>query len=246
MRDDPLLGPPAIRRRLAELEQTPLNFDPADLAGDGWRATDVRQELRAEAPGPPVKDGTFRIAQRLMRGYEFADPSIVRAYYDPSVPMQGRTMLLELRALRVVRVRVGVRVGDVYERTVAREGREALVWGWNYRTLQGHVEMGEMDWQVWKWADSGAVEFRVHAISRTAPIRNPIIRVGFHLLRGHERSAFLESTRRRMRAFTDVALDSERPGQAVRDAAAELTARPRSKEQPVYDELGRRAGGQAT
>ena len=28
--------------------------------------------------------------------------------------------------------------------TVDLEGKRACVWGWNYRTLQGHVEMGEM------------------------------------------------------------------------------------------------------
>jgi uncharacterized protein (UPF0548 family) len=248
MSDERMLGPPAVRRRLAELERAPLNFDPVDLRGAdppaGWRLTDLCQELRPEPPGPPVDDRTFRVAQRLMRGYEFADPSIVRAYYDPGAPMEGRTMLLELRALTVLRLRVGVRVGEIYERTCERDGREALVWGWNYRTLEGHVEMGQMDWQVWKWLDSGAVEFRVHAISRTAPIANPFVRVGFHLLRGRERSAFLQSTGRRMRAFTDLALESDRPGLSVREAAAELTARPAPRERPVHDEVARRAGRQ--
>ena len=69
------------------------------------------------------------------------------------------------------------------------------MWGWNYRTLDGHVEMGQMDWEVWKWLETGAVEFRVHAVSRAAPIPNPIVRLGFHLLRGRERDAFLQSTK---------------------------------------------------
>jgi len=29
-----------------------------------------------------------------MRGYEFADPSIVRAFYNPEAPLEGRNMLL--------------------------------------------------------------------------------------------------------------------------------------------------------
>ena len=44
-----------------------------------------------------------------------------------------------------------------------------------------------MDWMVLKWHDTGAVEFRVRAVSRPAPIRNPLIRIGFLALRGHER-----------------------------------------------------------
>ncbi len=70
-------------------------------------------------------------------------------------------------------------------------------WGWNYRTLEGHVEIGQMDWEVWKWLDDGSVEFRVHAVSPSARIPNPVVRLRFHLLRDRERDAFLSSTKRR-------------------------------------------------
>src|SRR5690348_6463946 len=138
-----LLGPPHVQRRLAALADAPLNFDPAVLAGaspeDGWLVTDVCQSLPGEAPGPPAENGSWVIARALMRGYEFADPSIVRAYYDPSAPLRGRNMLLRLQALGLVRLFVGVRVGDVYEHTRQLGSRTAQIWGWNYRTLQGHV-----------------------------------------------------------------------------------------------------------
>src|SRR4051794_10170382 len=237
MDDGRLLGSESMRRRLAALADLPLNFDPAELGGPGWSVTDVRQALRPEQPGPPVEEGTFRIAQRLMRGYEFADPSIVRAYYDPALPLERREMVLELRALGVLRLFAGVRVVDVYERD---DGGEH-VWGWSYATLEGHVERGQMDWEVAKALATGAVEFRVHALSRAAHIANPFVRVGFHLLRRRERDAFLESTRRRMRTLSDLALDRG-PGE-VRDAAADLTARPTPGLEPVHDEIARR--GQA-
>ena len=64
-----------------------------------------------------------------MRGYEFADPSIVRAYYDPEEPLQGRNMLLKLQALGVAHLYVGVRVNDVYEELRQVEGDQACVWG---------------------------------------------------------------------------------------------------------------------
>jgi uncharacterized protein (UPF0548 family) len=228
------MRPGEIQRRLAALAGKSLNYDPAalDLAHPpaAWRVDDVHQSLPPEAAGPPVPGGSWEIARRLIRGYEFADPSIVRAHYDSKQPLKGRNMLLELRALGLVSVYVGVRVVDVYE----RDSGSSRVFGWTYRTLEGHVEMGQMSWEVTKALDTGAVEFRVHAVARPAPIANPIIRLGFLVLRGHERAVFLDSTRRRMRAFTELALkDEDGPG-AIRGAAAELTARrsPRSDDSP--------------
>jgi uncharacterized protein (UPF0548 family) len=204
------LGPPAIRRRLAALSTKPLNFDLAELEraqpGDGWKVTHLCQALPAERPGDPEHGGSFEVAQGLMRSYEFADPKVVRAYYDPRHPLEGRDMLLELKALGLVHVFAGVRVGDVYEHTRRFRHREVRVWGWNYRTLEGHIERGQMDWEVWKWLDSGEVEFRVHSLSRDAGITNPVLWLGYRVLRGHERAAFLDGTKRRMREFVELAL----------------------------------------
>jgi uncharacterized protein (UPF0548 family) len=237
----PLPRSPRIQRRLAELARKPLNFDLASIADSaprsGWTITDLCQPLPPEPPGMPVQGGSWQIARRLMSGYEFADPSIVRAYYDPGVPLEQRDMLLELQALGIAHVFVGVRVGDVFEQTRELGGRRARVWGWNYRTLEGHVEMGQMDWEVWKWLDDGQVEFRVHAISRPARIPNPIIRLGFRLLRGREREAFLRSTRQRMRTFTELGLAGGDHDRAIRDASVELTARSNSDADATHDAL---------
>ena len=230
---------PRIARRLAALADVPLNFDPATLRdsppASGWEVIDICQRLPDERPGPPVDSGSWVIARRLMQGYEFADPSIVRAYYDPDVPLERRDMLLKLQALGLMHLFVGVRVGAVYEETRQLDGRCAQVWGWNYRTLAGHVEMGQMDWEVWKWLHDGRVEFRVHAVSRPASIPNPLVRLGFHLLRRRERRAFLDSTRDRMRRFTQLGLEREGADRRVRDAAAEMTARPARAHDPAHD-----------
>ena len=244
MPDDSVGGSPAIRRRLASLPLRNLNFDPAALHDarpeDGWTITDLCQTLPSEPPGMPVEGGSWEAARALMRGYEFADPSIVRAYYDPSAPLEGRNMLLKLLALGLFWLFVGVRVGEVYDQTRSTPSGDVRVWGWNYRTLEGHVEMGQMDWEVWKWPDSGAVEFRVHAVSRPAPIRNPIVRIGFHLVRGRERDAFLQSTKRRMRAFTELALKDPASSDQLRSAAARLTVHRSPRSDQAYDELTRR------
>ncbi len=241
-----LLGGARIQRKHAELRDKQLNFDPVALADApaerGWTLTDLCQTLPREPAGMPIRDGSWQIAQRLMRGYEFADPSIVRAYYDPEVPLERRDMLLELRALGIAHVFVGVRVGEVYEATREIAGRRAHIWGWNYGTLQGHVEMGQMDWEVWKWLDSGRVEFRVHAVSRPAPIPNPAVRLGFRLLRERERRAFLESTKQRMRVFTELALSDEAPEDQLHAAAARLTARPNRHADAVHEAVVRNAG----
>ena len=242
MRIDRLAREPDVPAALADLAQRPINFELADLAradpAEGWSVTDVCQELEPEAPGPPLTDGSFEIARRLMRGYEFADPSIVRAYYDPAAPLLGRDMLLKLQAFGLVHLFAGVRVSAVYDEQRELDGREAHVWGWAYRTLEGHVEMGEMHWQVWKWPDTGAVQFRVHSVSRGAPIANPVVRIGFGLVKGRERQAFLESTRERMRTFVKLAL--ERDGDAtapVRDAAEQLTAHSAGGEGEAHERL---------
>lgn len=237
-----------IQRRLAQLAAAPVNYDPdaLDLVNppDGWHVDDRCQRLSVEPPGEPVPDGSWEVARRLIRGYEFADPSLVRAHYDPDHPLEGRVMLLELRALNLVSVHVGVRVVHVYDEVRERDGRRARVFGWAYRTLEGHVERGQMDWQVWKWLESGEVQFRVHAVSRPAPVSNPVIRIGFWLLRDHERAVFLDSTDTRMRSLTELALRRERVGDAVREASPNLTARRLSADDPAHERLARSADEQ--
>lgn len=218
-----------MRNRLAALEKRRLNFDPEaiDLRNPpaDWHLDDRFQPLAKEHPGPPEPDGSWEVAGRLIRGYEFADPSIVRAFYDDAAPMEGRNMVLELRALNLVKVYVGVRVGSVYDEQRTVDGRLVRVFGWNYRTLEGHVERGQMDWEVWKWLDSGEVAFHVHSVSQTATIRNPAIRVGFWLLRDHERGLFLDSTDRRMRTLTEVGLQRQGRARRIEAASDSLTAR---------------------
>ena len=68
---------------------------------------------------------------------------MVRATYDHDAPLEGRDMLLELRFL-VFRTYAGCRVGEVVDEVRTVDGREVQVWGWPYRTLEGHVEQGEM------------------------------------------------------------------------------------------------------
>ncbi len=194
--------PPEELEALRVLRDKPLNFNlaerPSFTRGAGWHIDDYRQPLPSEAPGPPEPDGVWERAKQLMLDYEFADPKIVTAIYAEDSELEGRDMLLEARFWNLIRFRFGVRVGGVVDQTYTRDGREVRIWGWSYRTLQDHLEMGQMDYQVWKWADSGEVEFRIHVVSRPASIPNPIVRLGFRLFGRREQVRFARRACERM------------------------------------------------
>jgi uncharacterized protein (UPF0548 family) len=183
-----------LRIHTRRVEVTPLealrDVDVNFAAGEGgWRVDDYCQPLPSEAPGPPQPGGTWERARELMEDYEFADPRIVRATYAHGSRLEGRDMLLEARFWGL-RFRLGVRVSGVVDEEREEEGRPVRVWGWSYRTLKGHLEMGQMDYEVWKWLDDGSVDFRIHVVSRPARIPNPFVRLGFRLFGRREQVRF--------------------------------------------------------
>jgi uncharacterized protein (UPF0548 family) len=181
----------------AELRDAAFNFDLLGDGSGGWKVDDYCRPLAAERPGPPEPGGTWERAKRVMERYEFADPAIVRATYATDSPLEGRDMLLEARFLGL-RFRFGVRVSGVTDEEREAAGRPVRVWGWSYRTLKGHLEMGEMDYEVWKWLDDGSVEFRIHVVSRPAPISNPLVRLGFRLFGRRQQVRFARRSLARM------------------------------------------------
>jgi uncharacterized protein (UPF0548 family) len=202
---DRSLGSRRARRALEALRDKSFNFDPEQrehfTGANGWKIDDYTQPLPPEPPGPPVPGGSFEVAQRLMREYAFADPAIVRAIYAEDSPFERRDMLLEGRFYGL-RFQLGVRVGGLVDEELAVDGRPARRWGWNYRTLQGHLEMGQMDYEVRKWLDSGEVDFRIHAVSRPARIPNPVIRLGFRLFGRWVQRRFARHACQRMARLT--------------------------------------------
>ena len=197
--------------RLEDLAALDINFDPEGphRPEDGWRVDDYCRALAPEPPGPPVAGGSFEAAQVLLRDYRVADPRLVRATYDPDAPLEGRDMLLQLR-FWFFRLHAGCRVGDVTDEERREDGRPVRVWGWAYRTLEGHIEQGQMSWEVWKWLDTGEVQFRIHSYSRNAENVNPILNLGFKLIGQRERRRYLTTACDRMERFTREALERGR------------------------------------
>ena len=225
MLDERLAATPRAQRALARLTDRPLNFDPAELpeaaragagGASGWNIDDYAQVLPPEPPGDPLPDASFAIAQELMRDYAFADPKMVRAVYDPAGDLADRNMLLQVR-FGPLRFFFGCRVSQITDETRTVDGRPVRVWGWSYGTLAGHVERGQMDWAVWKWLEDGAVEFRIHVVSRRAKVRNPIVRLGFRLVGRGQQVRFARRACERMGDLVARELNQRGRGSAAPD-----------------------------
>ncbi len=217
-----LFSSPDVARELGRLREMELNFDPEDLPwlrrDPPWQVDHYRKELPAEPPGEPIEGGSWSIARNLSMEYEFVDPRIVRAFFDPKEAFEHRTMLLQIRFWGL-RIYAGVRVGGGDESSRVEEGREALVSAWNYRTLAGHFEKGQIDYEVWKWLDTGEVEFRIDAVSQAARGSHPLVDVGFRIFGRGKQKQFARNGCERMARLTREALagadDAPGPGSPV-------------------------------
>ncbi len=165
-------------RALHRLRQRRVNYDATGQPshGGGWHVDMLRRIVAREPPGPPQPGGAWECACLLVARYEFAEPRILQAVFRADAGLIGRDMLLHARFYGL-RFLVGVRVTTVIDETRGMR----RVWGWGYRTLDGHLEQGEMRYEVCKDLESGDVEFVLESYSRRAPIANPFVRVGFRL-----------------------------------------------------------------
>jgi hypothetical protein len=92
------------------------------------------------------------------------------------------------------------------------------VWGFNYQTLKGHLERGQMEFSVSKWLESGQVAFRIQAFSSAGEIRNPIVRLGFRLFGRRVQQRFINRSLARMRQLVAEDLAAGTPQSHAEDA----------------------------
>jgi hypothetical protein len=74
-----------------------------------------------------------------------------------------------------------------------------------------------MHYEVWKWLDTGAVEFRLHAVSRGARTGPWVLRTGFRVVGRINQLQFYRGVCRRARRITEAQLESARAARS-RDA----------------------------
>jgi uncharacterized protein (UPF0548 family) len=199
------VSPDAIAT-LYDLEGRSINFEPVsfdEAAGNpSWRTDRRVDQLPGEPPGEPVDGGPFLVARKALIDYEFADPKLIHAVYDAAVPFDGRNMLLVGRFLGL-RFPMGVRVGGVVDGVDDTPAGPAHRFAWFYRTLEGHLEEGQMDYEITKLIDTGEVHFRISAYSRRGRIENPVVRLGFELFGRREQLRFYDRSVERLRTIVE-------------------------------------------
>lgn len=170
------------RDRLTAYTDAKANFDRSQVEAHqeqyGWKIDHYQIALPPEDPGPPSDDGSFNLACEIVERYEFPDPGILTGIYIPDQPLENRVMLLKARFLFFT-FWMGVRVGEILNETRTIDGQPVKIWGYSYYTLEGHFEMGEMTFAVWKHLDTGAVSFHIDAFSKSGRINNWFYRLGF-------------------------------------------------------------------
>ena len=199
------------RAQLAAYAQAPVNYDttqPAYTVATGWRLDHYATDLPAEAPGPPAPAGPFAAAQDVLRRYGFPPPDLITGYFDPAQPLNQRIMVLRAHFL-VFNFYFGVRIVDVVDEA-ARPGPTGpeRVWGYGYRTLEGHFEKGQINFSIHKNLKTGAVQFHIQAASQPGRIRNPFYWLGFKVFGRTLQRRFARQSLLRMRMLVAAALAS--------------------------------------
>lgn len=205
--------PPAwlrYRAQLAAYAHSRVNYDYQNVreytAATGWRLDQYATDLPAEAPGPPAAHGSFAAAQDVLRRYAFPPPDLITGYFDPSQPLDKRIMVLRAHFL-VFNFYFGVQVVDVIDEAAhAGANGPERVWGYGYRTLEGHFEKGQINFSIHKNLATGAVQFRIKAMSQPGHIRNPFYWLGFKLFGRMLQRRFARQSLARMRRLVAEAL----------------------------------------
>ena len=193
--------------RLAELD---FNYDEKVYHSSndkkGWNVDRYEAILAVEPAGPPLSKGPFEVAKQAIRLYKFPDPKLISAVFDPNRDLPGRDMLM-LAHFAGFRFTFGVRVTSVIDEERSNsKGQKIKVWGYSYRTLTGHFEIGEIRFEVLKNLDTGEVGFEINAYSKPDRIPNFFYRTGFRIFGRPLQKYFAKSSIERLQKMAQQAL----------------------------------------
>lgn len=176
-----------IKARLARARTARVNFDASEdeMTGErGWQHYHSEAVIASEAEG----DDRFTRARVALTNYQFSDPGIVRAHFDPAEPLLRRCMLLEIQALGLHYLCPAV---------INRVREEPGVFGFRYDTLDGHIERG-VEWFLLTKNDRGEIRFRIEARWQKGQFPNWWSWLGFIVLSGYYQRKWHRRAHRRL------------------------------------------------
>jgi hypothetical protein len=137
----------------------------------------------------------------------------------------------------------GTKVGAVVDERIEGPDGTRQIWGFNYQTLRGHLERGQMEFTAIKWLESGKVAFRISAFSSAAEIPNPFIRLGFRLFGRRLQRRFIHNATERMRRLVAEDLAT---GGARRDPQDKPEVAPASADAKAAEKVERLQSGESS
>jgi uncharacterized protein (UPF0548 family) len=161
----------AVTARLDRARSSSVNFDADEQDMDsehGWNHYYSEAVIARETDG----DARFARARTALANYQFSDPAIVLAHFDPEETLLGRHMLLEIQVLGL---------HYLCPTVVNRVREDPGLFAFRYDTLEGHIERG-VEWFVLTKNDLGEIRFRVEARWREGEFPNWWSRLGFLVL----------------------------------------------------------------
>lgn len=185
-----------LMERLRALSSVARNFTERDedmTPERGWKRQYSRSLVAREKPGPAERGGPFERLSVVLRNYEFSDPRIVTAHFNPEEQFEGRRFLLELK-VPGLRYLCGTVVAAVREESP--EG--SPVYGFRYETLEGHIERGWEWFLVRKDQKTGEIEFSIEARWKEGEFPNFWSRIGFDLVGRRMQKRWHRHAHRRM------------------------------------------------
>lgn len=194
-----------FRSQLEKLSELDYNYDEKVFheAKDksGWNLDRYFTVLATEPPGPPIADGPFEAIRQSIQLYQFPDPRLITAVFDPESSLPGRNMLL-LAKFAGFTFEFGVRVTSVVDEIRKNKLEQPVQhWGYSYRTLKGHFEIGEIRFEVTKNMETGEVGFEIDAYSKPDRIPHFFYRMGFKLFGRPLQKYFASSSLRRLQSI---------------------------------------------
>jgi hypothetical protein len=171
--------------RLRELAALDYNYDAKVFEASqdrlGWKIDSYHEVVGQEESGPPVQDGAYQRLKNAIQVYQFPNPHLIHAVFDPDSKLEGRNMLLIAHFMGFT-FQFGVRVVRVYDEIYTNaKGHQEQVWGYAYRTLKGHFEVGEISFRLSKDFETGEIFFSINAYSKPDRIPQFYFRWGFKI-----------------------------------------------------------------